>query len=213
VTSSPRRRLPLHAPRCSQVQPPLCFGRRTPRPQAADLSAGAHRQEVGRHKAGRRHLELNLGSVVLPRPLCLRFLSRSRTPPSALNLPAPLPRPRSPRAKFCSHACASPRFCGAAQLALRPRAPHQRSGKSRCMPQQLRAVWSSQCPSRSRLTCLHQARPFSLAPRPRPRAVPHTRPLRLKLAALGGGVFSAPPLALACLTLLAASFALWALRS
>jgi len=191
----------------------LCFGRCTPRPRAADLSAGAHRQEVGRHKAGRRHLELDLGSVVPPHPLCLRFLSRSRMPPSALNLPAPLPRPQSPHAKFCSHAHASPRFCGAAQLALRPQAPHQCSGESRCMLQQLRAVWSSWHPSRSWLTCLHQARPFSLAPHPRPCAVPHTHPLRLKLAVLGGGVFSAPPLALARLTLLAASFALWAPRS
>jgi len=171
----------------------LCFGCRTPRPRAVDLSAGAHRQEVGRHKARRRHLELDLGSVVPPHPLCLRFLSRSRTPPSALNLPAPLPRPRSPHAKFCVHARASPRFCGAAQLALRPQAPHQRSSESRCMPQQLRAAWSSRRPSRSRLTCLHQARPFSLAPRLRPRAVPHTHPLgrrvpRLRAVDLAAGV-------------------------
>jgi len=191
----------------------LCFGHCTPRPQAADLSAGTHQQEVGRHKAGRRHLELDLGSVVPPRPLCLHFLSHLCMPPSTLNLPAPLPRPQSLHAKFCAHACALPRFCGTAQLVLHPRASHQRSGKSRCMLQQLRAVWSSWYPSRSRLTCLHQACPFSLAPRPRPRAVPHTHPLRLKLAVLGSGVFSAPLLALACLTLLAASFMLWVPRS
>jgi len=179
ATFSPCRRLPLHAPRCSQAQPPSGFGHCVPRPRAADLSAGAHPQEVCRRKAGRRHLELDLGSVVPPRPSSLHFLSHLRTPPSMPNLPAPgphcwctpagswqaqgrvapfgarswlcgaasslvppfppplahtasalnlrtpLPCPRSPRTKFCACARAPPRFCGAAQLALRPRAPCQ----------------------------------------------------------------------------------------
>ena len=120
VTFTPHCRLPLCAPCCLQVQPPLRFGRHIPRPRAVDLSAGTHPQEVGRHKAGWHHLELNLGSVVPPCPSCLHFLSRSHMPPSTLNLPAPLPRPRFPHAKFCAHARALPRFCGAAQLALCP---------------------------------------------------------------------------------------------
>jgi len=179
ATFSPCRRLPLHAPCCSQAQPPSGFGRRVPRPWAVNLSASAHPQEVGRCKARRCHLELDLGSVVPPRPSSLRFLSRLWTPPSVPNLPAPgphcqrtpagsqqaqgqaapfgaqswlcgaalslvppfppplmhaastlnlrapLPCPRSPRAKFCACARTLPRFCGAAQLALRPRAPCQ----------------------------------------------------------------------------------------
>jgi len=174
VTFSPCHCLPLHAPRCLQVQPPSGFGHCVPRPQAVDLSAGVHPQEVGRRKAGQHHLELNLGSVVPPHPSCLRFLSHLQTPLSAPNLPAPgshcwhtpagswqaqgqvapfgarswlcgatsslmplfppplvhaasmpnlrtpLPHPRSLRAKFCTHACAPPHFCSAAQLALRP---------------------------------------------------------------------------------------------
>ena len=156
ATFSPRHRLPQPALRCSQAQPPLRFGRHVPRPQAADLSASAHLQEVGRHKAGWCHLELNLGSVVPPRPSSLHFLPHSRmpqacqtcTPPSLAlgpcaqsSVPMPVPRLTS-AAQHSSHSTL--------------KHPTKHSGESWCM----------------------SPRPTLLvSPRPRPCAVLYTCPL------------------------------------
>jgi len=195
--------LPLRLTSCSRVPawPGLPCGlpsplrRRTQRPRTTQTSVGVRPQEVGRHKAGRRHLELDLGSVVLPRPLCLRFLSCSSTPPSAPNLRAPLPRPQPLRAKFCAHALVSRCFCRAARLALRPRAPRQRSGESRCTPPRPALLVSPPAPG----LALRSIRALS----------------RLTLAAFGGDLFSMPPLTPARPTLLAGatSLGLWAPRS
>ena len=172
---------------------PLCC--HTWRPRTTQTSVGMRPQEVGRHKAGRRHLELNLGSVVLPRPLCLRFLSHSRTPPSAPNLPAPLPRPQPLRAKFCTCALVSRCFCCAARLALCPRAPCQRSSESQCTPPRPTLLVSPPAPGLALCSICALS--------------------RLMLATFGGDLFSTPPLTPACPTLLAGatSLALWAPRS
>ena len=165
------------------------------RPWTMQTSVGMRPQEVGRHKAGWRHLELDLGSVVLPHPLCLRFLSHSCMPPSTPNLPAPLPCPQPLCTKFCARALVSRCFCRAAQLALCPQAPHQRSGESQCTLPQPTLLVSPPAPG---LT-LCSIRALS----------------RLTLAVFGGDLFSMPPLTPACPTLLAGatSLVLWALCS
>jgi len=192
--------LPLRLTLCSRVpawlglpcglpSPLRCH---TQRLRTTQTSVGMCLQEVGRHKARRRHLELDLGSVVLPHPLCLRFLSCSSTLPSAPNLCAPLPRPQPLRAKFCTHTLVSRCFCRAAWLALRPQAPRQCSGESQCTPLQPALLVLPPTPG----LALRSIRALS----------------RLTLAAFGGNLFSTPPLTPAHPTLLAGatSLRLWA---